>query len=1399
MRRIGSATTCAISIRSFQLALLATLLVLGAVSFGLRQRTALAHPAKERDHAGSATQINPTPVTTLSAASFELASLAPGAIASSFGTQLATRTEIANSQPLPTNLAGTTVRVRDSANVERTAALFFVSVNQINFVVPADTAVGTATLTVQSGDGTTSQGTLEIKAVAPAIFTANSDGRGAPAAVLLRVRANGQQVFEDVYELDAASGTRKPKAIDLTPAGDQVFLVAFLTGIRRAPDPNNDGNKQESVHLLLGGTELTPLFVGAQGSFAGLDQMNVELPRALIGRGRISLSIIGPGASSNLTEVEFGAATGTAPPAVTSFSETRALAGQQLVIGGNGFSANPADNLVRIGGVEALVAAASPTQLTVVVPFGAETGAVSVRTNQGEGRSGNTLQMRTSLSGFVETTTRQPLSGAAVKFTSGGRTVMAQTGSNGSFVLPDLPGGLGTLEVDGTNLAVNPPFTVVRQFAGISANRDNPVSRPIALQQVSGSTTASGQVGGGGFAANVSSSEENLISLNVPAYAPDETAQTPGLQTGNVTLQVPANAPALFPNGATSGVITLTQVENSRTPTALPTGVFSSTIVQITPFNVQLKQGAKFTFPNADGFPAGAQVKLYRLDQTEGSGTLGQFIEAGTATVSNDGQRIETASNAVALTSYYFVANPRPTTTVTGRVFDNDRTPVRFATVRTRGQEGFTDGSGGFILRNVPVETGGTSLIVEASLARPNGRVDRAQSANVRAVPGGITEVGEIILPAANSNQPPVVLISSELSVNAGQTRDIAFVASDPDGTQPVQLVLAGLSFASVVQTPALAIRLAPTLNDVGTYVLALTARDSQGGVTIITIRVTVLRSNRTPTANSQVATLDEDTTRNITLAGSDPDGDSLIFIIVSNPARGTLSGSGANRVYTPNKDYSGADSFQFKVNDGLVDSNIATVAITVNPVNDPPVLTVPGPQTVVAGQRLVFNTSATDPDVGQTITLSASNVPSGATFNSANGQFIWTPTTSQVGTYPVTFTATDNGTPPLSDVKQVSITVTGQAFAVRDHRISAGPFDNACTPPPIKTTFLPTDQAVFQWTLVAGAKASDVMHWDFIQPNGSVYTSSVPSPLGIEGNVCNRISISIAGTQAAALIGNWQVRVFYNGALIVTDNFTITTASGINVTDSRTSAGPIPEDCDPPATKTAFLTTDLRAYQWTHISNGTQGAMVRWDFIQPNGSVFFTTNTTLNFTGAGCFWAWINIAESNAAGLPGTWQARVFYNGAQIATNTFTITSASGVNLLDHRITSGPIPADCVAPASKMSYLTTDPLMYQWTNVSGAKAGDAIRWDFIQPNGSVYLTSNFNLNSTGSVCFWAGINIAGQQAASLPGAWQVRVYYKGALLVTDNFTISRAGAVAPSPVVASPVVGGVGQSRGRN
>ncbi|MGC8744976.1 MAG: tandem-95 repeat protein, partial [Verrucomicrobiia bacterium] len=105
-----------------------------------------------------------------------------------------------------------------------------------------------------------------------------------------------------------------------------------------------------------------------------------------------------------------------------------------------------------------------------------------------------------------------------------------------------------------------------------------------------------------------------------------------------------------------------------------------------------------------------------------------------------------------------------------------------------------------------------------------------------------------------------------------------------------------------------------------------------------VNVPIDVTPVNDAPVANPQSVTTDEDTAVNITLTGSDVENDPLTFAIVSGPTHGTLSGTPPNVTYTPAANFNGSDSFTFKVNDGTVDSAIATVNITVNSVNDAPV-----------------------------------------------------------------------------------------------------------------------------------------------------------------------------------------------------------------------------------------------------------------------------------------------------------------------------------------------------------------------------------------------------------------------------------------------------------------------------
>ena len=93
--------------------------------------------------------------------------------------------------------------------------------------------------------------------------------------------------------------------------------------------------------------------------------------------------------------------------------------------------------------------------------------------------------------------------------------------------------------------------------------------------------------------------------------------------------------------------------------------------------------------------------------------------------------------------------------------------------------------------------------------------------------------------------------------------------------------------------------------------------------------------SNNPPIANNQAVTFNKNTQQAITLTATDSNNDPLTYAVLTQPGRGTLTGTAPNLNYNPDTDYVGTDSFSFKANDGTVDSNTATVSITVDDPNN--------------------------------------------------------------------------------------------------------------------------------------------------------------------------------------------------------------------------------------------------------------------------------------------------------------------------------------------------------------------------------------------------------------------------------------------------------------------------------
>ncbi|HKQ79054.1 MAG TPA: Ig-like domain-containing protein, partial [Blastocatellia bacterium] len=926
------------------------------------------------------------PVATVSAASFTPV-VAPGSIAAAFGLGLATQVAYAATQPLPTSLAGTTVRVNGEL-----AGLFFVSPSQINYLIPPGTPAGVASIIVTSGDGAVSAGSAPIAAVAPALFTASGDGQGALASQLLRIKADGQLIYEPL----AQGIVTRP--IDFGEQSDQLFLILYLTGIRNAAP--------SGVRVSLGGVEYAPLFVGAVGGLSGLDQVNVALPRNFGGRGRITLLVKASGyGASNAAEFEIGSGTQSQGTMQINSPALPVLAGEELEISGSGFAANPRENNVQIVADDGVTAKAQvltvgANAIRIRVPFGAGTGQLKVSRGQIEASAAVTV--RTSVSGFIERAViqdsqimRVPIPGARVRLRERPEFERV-TDDEGSFVMPDMtPGNKVEFEIlPPANGSLN--FPTKKFPMPVRAGRDNQIPRGDEQTVISGAPFPL-----------LAGYEESSAEANTEANA-------------NVAAAVPDQN------------LTLTYLVAGRTPANLPVRHFSSRIAQIAPFGRPISPGARLSFPNADAIPVSAQARLFKFDQTDGSATLGRFIDIGAATVTADGQRVETAPNAITEGSYYFVSIARPTAAISGRVVESDGRPIPRAIVQARGQSTFTDGFGGFVLNNTPVmKTSGDRVRVEVSYQRPDGRVSRKDSGEVELTAGALATVKpDIALDPETANFPPVILAPSSLTLNAGETRDFDLVTHDPDSGQAPQVSPPGGSAAAFTTLSSQGqgvyrLRLSPGANAAGSYALTLTAMDNTTSVThSIAVTVTQASANM-PTAQGQALTTPEDTPRAITLSGSDPGQAALSYAIVSGPSRGSLSGTAPNMVYTPAPNFNGADSFIFKVSNGRAESQEAAVYIAVNPVNDAPVLNASGSQAVNAGETLNLVVTATDVDGDQALRFNATGLPPGATFTEIGGTtrlLSWTPTITQDGDYTVNITVTDNGAPPLSNTQAVRL-----------------------------------------------------------------------------------------------------------------------------------------------------------------------------------------------------------------------------------------------------------------------------------------------------------------------------------------------------------------------------------------
>ena len=184
-----------------------------------------------------------------------------------------------------------------------------------------------------------------------------------------------------------------------------------------------------------------------------------------------------------------------------------------------------------------------------------------------------------------------------------------------------------------------------------------------------------------------------------------------------------------------------------------------------------------------------------------------------------------------------------------------------------------------------------------------------------------------------NSIEDVPVAEPQEVTTEVDAEIEITLVATDGDGDPLTYSIVTPPANGTLSVLVGNVITYTPNLNFHGIDSFTFQATDDKGNFDVTTVTITI---NDDPVAEDKAVTTVEDTAVTITLVATDPDSDPLTYIIVDEPEHGTLSEIEGDKVtYTPDDDYHGPDSFTFKANDSYADSNLATVSITVTPVND--------------------------------------------------------------------------------------------------------------------------------------------------------------------------------------------------------------------------------------------------------------------------------------------------------------------------------------------------------------------------------------------------------------------------------------------------------------------------------
>jgi hypothetical protein len=530
---------------------------------------------------------------------------------------------------------------------------------------------------------------------------------------------------------------------------------------------------------------------------------------------------------------------------------------------------------------------------------------------------------------------------------------------------------------------------------------------------------------------------------------------------------------------------------------------------------------------------------------------------------------------------------------------------------------------------------------------------------------GYSNEVSTTTPTAPGTNNPPVANNGS-LSVNAAQSGNGLLVATDADGNPLTYSIVASPSKGSVSITNATtgAYTYSANANTSGTDTFTFKANDGTANSNTATVTVTITNLNHAPVASAGTLSVSGTSRKAGTLVATDADGNALAYSIVASPSKGSVSITNATTgayTYTANANTSGTDTFTFKANDGKVNSNIATVTVTITGVvNQPPVADAGPDQKVLRRTKVSLNGSkSTDPDdgiasyrwtqiSGTKVTLpSATSVT--PTFTAPNVKARGTALTFKL-------TVTDKGGRQSSDTCVVNVTYaqTTTASSAQPELMSVN--DTGQAAKSVRANQPPTANAGPDLKVVEGA---------MVQLDGSNSTDS-------DDGIVSRLWEQTAGpavtlSDPKAVAPTFSAPALGAGDVSLTFTLTVTDKGGLKATNScvvNVTSVNIPPQASAGTDQTVFpgalvtldgsasaeATGGIASYRWTQTSGPpvtllTEPTAPQIVFTAPDvdsegGRLSFLLTVTDNLGLQSTEAVTVNVNDKAGVDLTGTWSA---------------------------------------------------------------------------------------------------------------------------------------------------------------